>query len=139
MEMQNYEIDQVRTEATIRALSMLPTTDNRRSQQRFGVDLDVSISSEHNFYAGFVENISGGGVFVATHLLKPIGSVIELSITLPDSVTVTARGEVRWVRDYNESSDVPPGMGVRFVELDTAAESAIATFLSERDPMFFDE
>lgn len=131
---------QERAEAIIRALSMLPGADNRRSADRFAVELDVSISSEHNFYSGLVENMSAGGVFVATHVLKPIGSIIELSITLPDTgVTVTGKGEVRWVRDYNELSDTPPGIGVRFVELAAGSIEAIEQFLNQRAPLFFDE
>ena len=31
----------------------------RRVHDRFGVELDVTVTSEHNFYAGFVENMSG--------------------------------------------------------------------------------
>ena len=56
-------------EATIRQLSELPLDDNRRRHLRYAVELDVSMSSEHNFYAGFAENLSEGGVFVATHSL----------------------------------------------------------------------
>lgn len=134
------ETREERAEATVRALSMLPAADNRRTAPRFAVELDMTISSEHNFYSGLVENISEGGVFVATHVLKPIGSIIELSITLPDSgVTVSGRGEVRWIRDYNELSDTPPGMGIRFVELAAGSVEAIERFLSQRDPLFFDE
>lgn len=137
---ENQESREERTEAIIRALSMVPTADNRRTAQRFGVELDVSIGSEHNFYAGLVENMSVGGVFIATHNLKPIGTVIDLAITLPDSdTTLNVRGEVRWLRDYNESSNVSPGMGVRFLELGPDSQAAIAVFLSSRDPLFFDE
>jgi uncharacterized protein (TIGR02266 family) len=134
------ETREERTEAVVRALSMVPGTDNRRIAPRFAVELEMSISSEHNFYSGLVENISEGGVFVATHVLKPIGSVVEISITLPDSdVAVSGKGEVRWIRDYNELSDTPPGMGIRFVELASGSVEAIEQFLSQRDPLFFDE
>jgi uncharacterized protein (TIGR02266 family) len=114
--------------------------DTRREHARFGVDLDVSLGSDHNFYAGFAENLSGGGVFVATHALKPAGEIVELSITLPDSnAVITARGEVRWIREYNEASNVPPGMGIKFTQLGEGAEDAINAFLARREPMFFDD
>jgi uncharacterized protein (TIGR02266 family) len=100
----------------------------------------VSLGSDHNFYAGFAENLSGGGVFVATHALKPAGEIVELSITLPDSnAVITARGEVRWIREYNEASNVPPGMGIKFTQLGEGAEDAINAFLARREPMFFDD
>src|SRR6478735_6647861 len=78
------ESESLRGEATI--LSMAPEAESghRREHSRFSVDLDVTIGSDHNFYAGFAENLSAGGVFIATHKLKPVGSKIDLSINLPD-------------------------------------------------------
>jgi|RhiMethySRZTD1v2_1073278.scaffolds.fasta_scaffold45843_3 uncharacterized protein (TIGR02266 family) len=112
----------------------------RRSESRFAVDLDVGLGSDHNFYAGFAENLSAGGIFVATHLLKPVGSSIELSIHLPDlEAPIVGKGEVRWVREYNERSDMPPGMGIRFNEIGPEAQTAIEKFLKQREPLFFDD
>ena len=111
----------------------------RREHSRFHVDLDVTVGSDHNFYAGFAENLSAGGVFIATHKLKPVGSPIELTINLPDGVQVRATGEVRWIRVFNEQSDTPPGMGVRFNDLADASVALIQSFLARRDPLFFDD
>ncbi len=131
---------QVRQEAQITDLHKEHGAERRREHPRFGVELDVSLGSDHNFYAGFAENLSAGGVFVATHLLKPVGEIIELSIHIPESeLMIQGTGEVRWIREYNEASDVPPGMGVKFLELEPGAEEAIQYFLSHRDPMFFDD
>lgn len=117
-----------------------PAVSQRREYPRFGVDLDVSLGSDHNFYAGFIENMSAGGVFVATHAVKPVGEHLEITIHLPDTEEpVRAVGEVRWVREYSETSDVPPGMGVRFVELSPGSQEAIERFLSHREPLFFDD
>lgn len=131
-----------RTEAEFRLLSQpvaAPGTDNRRAP-RVGVELDVSFQSDHNFYAGFTENMSEGGIFIATHLLKPIGSIVEISIFLPESEKeVRGKGEVRWLRDHNEANNVPPGMGIRFVELAPGSLEAINEFLHRRDPLFFDD
>jgi uncharacterized protein (TIGR02266 family) len=128
------------TEATIRQLSELPGEDNRRRYPRYAVELNVSLSSEHNFYAGFVENLSNGGVFVATHSLKAVGTVFEVCISLPGSdEPVRARGEVRWVREYGEHSDVPPGVGIRFLDLGADALARIEAFLAHREPLFFDD
>lgn len=132
--------DERRSEATIR--SMVPQEEDgahRREYSRFCVDLDVTVGSDHNFYAGFAENLSAGGVFIATHKLKPVGSKIELSINLPDGVQMRALGEVRWIRVFNETSDTPPGMGVRFSEISPEAVASIDAFLARRDPLFFDD
>ena len=131
--------DQLREEATILSVAPEAESDHRREHSRFSVDLDVTIGSDHNFYAGFAENLSAGGVFIATHKLKPVGSKIELSINLPDGAQVRALGEVRWVRVFNEQSDTPPGMGVKFDEVAPSSAEAIQGFLARRDPLFFDD
>lgn len=124
-----------------RILSMAPQSEGgrRREYSRFHVDLDVTVGSDHNFYAGFAENLSAGGVFIATHKLKPVGSKIELSVNLPDGMQLYAEGEVRWIRVFNELSDTPPGMGVKFSDLPEASVALIQGFLSQRDPLFFDD
>jgi uncharacterized protein (TIGR02266 family) len=128
-----------RREATIH--SVLPLSDGsvRREHSRFAVDLDVTVGSDHNFYAGFAENLSAGGVFIATHKLKPVGSKIELTINLPEGAQVRAAGDVRWIRVFNEQSDTPPGMGVKFSDIDAASIAAIERFLARRAPLFFDD
>ncbi len=112
---------------------------HRRADPRFSVDLDVSLGSDHNFYSGFAENLSCGGVFVATHQVRPVGEKVEVSIHLPDGTEVRAVGEVRWTRLFNAESDMPPGMGLRFIELEKASNQAIERFLCEREPIFYDD
>jgi uncharacterized protein (TIGR02266 family) len=131
--------DELRGEATILSVAPLADAAHRREHSRFHVDLDVTVGSDHNFYAGFAENLSAGGVFIATHKLKPVGSAIELTINLPDGVQLRATGEVRWIRVFNEQSDTPPGMGVRFNDLADASIALIQSFLARRDPLFFDD
>lgn len=128
-----------RSEATIRSLDPQADDAHGREHSRFCVDLDVTVGSDHNFYAGFAENLSAGGVFIATHKLKPVGSKIECSINLPDSVQMRALGEVRWIRVFNDTSDTPPGMGVKFIDVSPEAVAAINAFLARRDPLFFDD
>jgi len=133
------EKEQPRGEATIHSMAPLADAGHRREHSRFSVDLDVTVGSDHNFYAGFAENLSAGGVFIATHKLKPVGSKIELCINLPDSAQIRVEGQVRWIRVFNEQSDTPPGMGVRFNDLAPASVALIQSFLSRRDPLFFDD
>lgn len=131
---------EVRQEASISVLSAHPATDNRRAHARYRVELDVTFSSDHNFYMGLAENLSEGGLFVATHTLKSVGSLMEIEVKLPGREgSLRVVGEVRWVRTYNETSDVPPGMGIRFRDLDAESQTVISSFLEQRDPLFFDE
>lgn len=111
-----------------------PRSQRRREHERHRVELDVSSGSDHNFYSGFAENLSTAGVFVATHLLKKVGEHVDISIHLAElDKLVQGTGEVCWVREPNERSDMPPGMGIRFVELLPGSAEAIEQFLATRE------
>ncbi len=112
------------------------TPESRRAQ-RHRVELEVGIGSESNFYLGFTENLSAGGVFVATYLVKPIGSSVTLDLTMPDGSTMEITGTVKWTR--GESTDGWPGMGVQFSELGADEEERIRAFVSMREPIFYDD
>ena len=117
-----------------------PLSENRRRDPRYGVELDVTLESDHNFYAGFVENLSASGIFVATHSKRGLGELIEFSIRLSkDEEPITGVGEVRWIRQYSETSDSPPGIGLKFKNLGDGASQRIEAFLKNRDPLFFDD
>jgi uncharacterized protein (TIGR02266 family) len=112
---------------------------NEERAPRLEVQLEVSIASESNFYAGFTENLSEGGVFVATHTPRPLGSVVDLVIDLPGQDPIRTRGVVRWLRAYSEASDTSPGMGIRFEGLSPEDTARIHMFAEGRQPMFFDD
>jgi uncharacterized protein (TIGR02266 family) len=98
------------------------------------------MESESNFYMGLSENLSEGGLFIATHLVKPIGTTISVSFLLPGPAEpIKATGTVRWTREYSETSDVGPGMGVRFEALTPREAGAIRQFLAARAPLYFDD
>jgi uncharacterized protein (TIGR02266 family) len=111
-----------------------------RKLDRFEKTVEVNIASEHNFYAGFTENMSSGGLFVATNLIRPIGTILEFELSLGKG-TLKAKGEVRWVREPNDyTTDVPPGMGLRFIGLDPRVEKVIDDFMAgKRESIFFDD
>lgn len=112
----------------------------QRRFDRFKVELDVSLGSEHNFYAGFVENMSQGGIFIATHQLKDVGEKLAFTVNLPGfDAPVEGVGEVRWVRMFSEESHVPPGIGLRFIELHGDSLRIIETFLKDREPIFYED
>lgn len=113
--------------------------DPRRSVQRVGIEADIGFQSDTNFFTGFSEDISAGGIFIATFDLRAIGSKMSVNFTLPDGHLVSVEGVVRWLREYNETTpNVEPGMGVQFVGLQQRDETAINSFLSQREPMFYD-
>jgi uncharacterized protein (TIGR02266 family) len=111
-----------------------------RAHPRHDVELEVSLESESNFYMGLTENLSEGGLFIATHLVKPMGTQIEVSFKLPHvAESIKAVGTVGWTREYSETSDTMPGMGVRFEHIAPEHVEQIREFLAARAPLFYDE
>ena len=116
-------------------------SDNRRAHARRVCEIEVTLESESTFYNGFSENISAGGVFLATYDIAKMGEQVRIEFTLPGvAAPITTQGEVRWIREYNESQpDIPPGMGVRFRDLSAQDQHVIEQFVRLRDPIFYDD
>jgi len=113
--------------------------DQKRTHPRVAVEVEVSMHTEHNFYTGLTENLSEGGLFVATYENLSIGTLVALTIRLPDHEPFKAQGQVRWVREHSEfTSDVSPGVGVEFTELQTNDQALIEQFIQTRTPLFYE-
>jgi uncharacterized protein (TIGR02266 family) len=125
------------------ALKITPDNDLRvredeRKSPRAIAYLCIDLCSEHNFWTGLTMNISEGGVFVATHVMLPPGSLVGLHLELPSQRIMTL-GEVRWSRSYTGDDDVPPGLGIKFVGLDLASLGSIRKFIATiREPLLFE-
>jgi uncharacterized protein (TIGR02266 family) len=114
-----------------------PSGPDSRRQPRHVVEIEIGFASETNFYVGFTENLSVSGVFIATYAAKPIGTKIEVVLTLPGGTSeLRVKGVVRWQRAA--STDGWPGMGVQFADVSPDAEAQIRKFLSMREPLFYD-
>jgi uncharacterized protein (TIGR02266 family) len=111
----------------------------RRTCRRVAVEVDVSMHTEHNFYAGLSRDLSEGGLFIATMENLPVGTELDVVVSLPEHPPIRARGRVRWVREHNQfNQDFHPGVGVQFVELADSDRRAIERFLHTREPLFYD-
>ena len=114
---------------------------SRREHLRIPLDIEVTLGSEHNFFVGWSENISEGGLFVATHQLCPLGTRLELTLAAPPQLPkTTVDVEVRWLRKTDElTSDCSPGMGMAFVDLPPHVAQQIHAFVAHRrEAMFVD-
>lgn len=110
-----------------------------RNHTRVEVQVEVTLHTEHNFYTGLTENISEGGIFIGTVENLAVGTELDLTIKLPDEPPLKILGQVRWVREFNLfTEDVPPGVGVCFVDLSDEASQAIEGFLHTRAPLLYD-
>ncbi len=118
--------------------SPMPAGRHRHNRtHRVFVEADIGLYSASNFYTGISQDLSTGGVFIATYQPQPAGTPMTLYFELPDGAAVRAEGVVRWTRDA--SGDAPPGMGVEFERLTPEDLAAIARFCSQRPPLYHDD
>jgi len=111
----------------------------QRSDKRLAIQLEVSLTSPHNFFRGFTEDISKGGIFVATHRILPIGTEVLVTLIL-DGREFVLPARVAWIRESNAlvSQGIEPGMGLQFVGLTLEQTVAIEDFIKKKEPIFFD-
>jgi uncharacterized protein (TIGR02266 family) len=115
---------------------------NVRAAERFDLEVKVDLESDHNFYTGLTQNISAGGLFIATHHLRKIGDRITLKFTLPGSdKTLAVETEVRWIRENTAlmRAEGGTGMGVRFINLTPETSAAITAFVQSRESLYYDD
>jgi hypothetical protein len=76
----------------------------RRAQQRYEVQLPVSLTYQDQVIDTTTRNISLGGMFLELDPAIPFGAVVHLQFVLPDlDQSVVVDAHVRWVQ---------PGVGV---------------------------
>ena len=114
----------------------------QRQAERHDLEIAVDLESDSNFYTGLTQNISTGGLFIATHQIKRVGDHVRLKFTLPGSPRpLEVDTEVRWIRENSSlhRSDGASGMGVRFIDMSPQDAQAIQSFIENRDSLFYDD
>jgi uncharacterized protein (TIGR02266 family) len=117
-----------------------PASLNRREHPRESLVVEIGLLAQQQFYTGFTQDISAGGLFLATTQLLPIGERIRVLFRLPQRDNdFQPLCEVRWHRTPRSSGDpaVTTGMGLRFVDLTPEEEHAINQFICGEDTMFY--
>jgi uncharacterized protein (TIGR02266 family) len=110
----------------------------RRQKERRECEFDVEFLGDSHFITGITQDLSEGGVFVATYQRLPIGTPVCLAFELPDGHRVEARGEVRWIRGEREESGTRPGLGIAFTELDAESLAKISAFCGSLPARYYE-
>jgi len=114
-------------------------SDEQPRAPRVPLEVEVTLESDHNFFTGVANNLSEGGIFVATAHPPPIGSEVGFELVLGGE-RFLVMGVVRWVRDERAaSSGAPAGCGVKWVHLEDGALVAINHFVDVRQTDFYEE
>ena len=84
------------------------------------------------FHEGVALNINCGGLFIATENQLPADTLVELALyLLPQAAPLSCRARVAWVNhpEWMKSPDLPPGMGVQFVDPPETVIRAVRTHI----------
>ncbi len=114
------------------------STQHRRDP-RAPLEVEVSLESDNNFYAGITGNVSQGGLFIATYTPPPMDSIVALDLRIEGKV-FRLRGLVCWVREPSRATEhAPAGCGLQWVALPTPALEVIDRFVKKRETLFHDD
>ncbi len=116
-----------------------PEVVERRGSPRFKLEAQITATSQANFWCGFSEDLSEGGIFVSMTLVPDVGELVHLSVRIGAEAPVTAIGQVQWHRLDDEGK--PCGCGVQFVMLDPRATDLLQGMLSRsaQTPLLVDD
>lgn len=97
----------------------------RRAHERVRLPLEVAYRSTGSFLVSYSVDLSRGGLFVQTDAPLPVGSELDLQLSIPGVPdTVSLRGRVVWVQD-KAAPGKPEGMGIQFQHVEERLASLI--------------
>jgi len=89
----------------------------KREAPRTMIKIQVNCECDDAFLYDYSYDMSEGGLFISTSEPRNAGDKIKLSFILPEVLEeIEVAGKVAWVNPPG-SDDLPPGMGIRFLDL----------------------
>lgn len=83
-----------------------------REAQRLPVSMNIAYSSDAHFLTDIVDDLSVGGVFIATDNILEIGSELDIKLRPPGHLLgLRVKGQVAWTSKHGQRR----GMGIRFI------------------------
>lgn len=111
---------------------MPPSEDNKRRSNRLHHELPVAYKSVGSFLSDWATNISQGGMFINTRRPLPVGTEVKILIQLPMAqFPVGLLGRVTRVAEFDNASNVVPGMGIEFTHVEPEHRKQIEAFVEQ--------
>ena len=100
---------------------------------RRAVRVSLTFEDFRSFITQYASHISMGGMFIGTRTPLPPGTLCKLDVRLKSGDgLIGGLGEVVWTRDRPQGPERPPGMGVRFRELEEASRDLVFAIVDRR-------
>jgi uncharacterized protein (TIGR02266 family) len=107
---------------------------SRRLARRFPVSFQLAfLDRSQKRHIGRCANLNLGGMFLATETLFPVDTRLDIEFILPGlRVPLDCSVRVAWANhpEWRKRNNLPCGMGVQFVELNTTIRQAIREFVN---------
>lgn len=114
--------------------ALAPETESAR---RVDVSCHVALVADGEHWVGHTETLGARGAFVASYLLRPVGTRIRARIELPTAQTIEVVAAVAGHRPAREGSALPPGMQLAFDEISPESERRLAELLHTMSVAFW--
>lgn len=106
---------------------------SRPEEDRPVTRVSLVFESFRHFLDEYSSHISMGGMFIGARRPLPPGSLCQLEFRLRDGYPLLlGRGEVVWTRAREEGPGRPPGMGVRFRDLEGSSRDLVFAIVEHR-------
>jgi uncharacterized protein (TIGR02266 family) len=113
------------SQPTPRPIPVMAPTQERRASPRAAVHFKVKFGNPRAFIEKHAEDISAGGIFVATTREVPVGTIVQVTLSLPDGqdpvVTIARVARIAGPGDPRGKS----GLGLQFLGEDAQLSARI--------------
>ncbi len=108
-------------------MDVAASVENKRKNLRTPLLVTkVKGEAKGNVFFGYAKNISRVGLFIQTVNPKKEKEQFSIEFTLPSTNdTILCAAEVVWKRDFMENAKYEPGMGLKFVDLESEQSEEI--------------
>jgi len=102
-------------------------------------NITLEFISDRDLYQSYMPFMKNGGLFVRTTEQFELGTDIQLSVTLPDSLESSElKGKVSWITPIGAQNGTPAGIGVSFVDdpdnIRNQIDKSIGRLLNSAEP-----
>jgi uncharacterized protein (TIGR02266 family) len=105
----------------------------KRRFRRSPILLKVRYRAAQDFLADYTENLSAGGVFIATEERFPEGTTLDFEISFPGLLDpIPLKGVVKWSRTEGTPEE-PAGIGVQLLLDESPGQGHLETLVSSLD------
>ena len=107
------------------------------TETRKNIKLEVYYGpNQQTLMADYTVNMSIGGVYLETDTIRPVDTSLVIKFKIPgNNPIIVCKARVAWTNEagHRKKFNLPPGMGIQFLDLSLENLQYIRNFLKEGD------